>query len=312
MRNNIALSLLHSENPPSLALLIHVPCIMYLPAWLSSWLTTFHVIRLLFFYFLLNIPLNLYCFIVWMDELSKTKHELYLWNATLPDVLVSRVHAPSAIPLTSTLSSSSIFLVWTALSLSSQRVLRLPSLTEQPICWDTLGSTGQSSCIFRRHICLKRDNEAGVGGGWRNEACAWEVYSQPSPSIFSLLHLRLYRKSGSGVITVGSGSGWTGAGWELCLLLLRNSLKVVTFEPEVEAGPFCNMPSFDDFRISRGGDSVSGVKAISQSNLSERDALAWRVQDLRGGSSGGLEEIGGQGGNGRGGGGGGVSEITEE
>ncbi len=49
------------------------------------------------------------------------------------------------------------------------------------------------------------------------------------------------------------------------MLLLRNSLKVVIFEPEAEVGPFCNMPSFDDFRISRGDDSVSGVKAISQS-----------------------------------------------
>lgn len=93
------------------------------------------------------------------------------------------------------------------------------------------------------------------------------------------------------------------------MLLLRNSLNVVTFKPEVK--PFCNVPSLDNFRISRGGDSVSGVKAISQSNLSGRDALAGRVHGLRGGSSGGLETIGGQGGNGRGGGGGGVSEIIE-
>lgn len=63
MRNNRELSLLHSEIPSSLALLIHLPiclCDSHLgsPLCLGS---------PLFFYFLFDIPLNLHCFMMLMN-----------------------------------------------------------------------------------------------------------------------------------------------------------------------------------------------------------------------------------------------------
>lgn len=71
MRNNRELSLLHSEIPSSLALLIHLPiclCDSYLgsPLCLGS---------PLFFYFLFEIPLNLHCFMMLMNPLRQNWSE---------------------------------------------------------------------------------------------------------------------------------------------------------------------------------------------------------------------------------------------